>query len=50
MPYESNTYISEKGREYSEHIFDSLFPSDPTTGEMIVNTVSDVVDHFRGPG
>lgn len=48
MPYESNTYISDKGREYSEYIFDSLFPS-KSDGEMIVDTVSDVVDHFRGP-
>ena len=47
MPYESNTYISEKGREYSEYIFDSLFPSNGN--DMNVNSVSDVVGHFRGP-
>ena len=47
MPYESNTYISDKGREYSEYIFDSLFPSNGN--DMNVNSVTDVVGHFRGP-
>ena len=47
MPYESNTYISPKGRELQEKIFDNLFPSEPS-GQMNLDGVQDVVGHFRG--
>jgi hypothetical protein len=47
MPYESNTYISPKGQELQERIFDNLFPS-VSGGEMNVASVQDVVGHFRG--
>ena len=47
MPYESNTYISPKGREIQEKIFDNLFPSEPS-GQMNLDGVQDVVGHFRG--
>ena len=47
MGYESNTYISSKGREYTNHIFDLLFKND---GEVMdISSVESVVSHFRGP-
>ncbi len=47
MPYESNTYISPKGQDLTEKIFDNLFPS-LSSGEMNLEGVEDVVGHFRG--
>ena len=47
MGYDNNTYISTKGREYTNHIFDMLFKNDGTT--MDVSSTDAVVGHFRGP-
>lgn len=47
MGYDNNTYISSKGREYTNHIFDMLFKNDG--GVMDVSSVDSVVGHFRGP-
>lgn len=47
MPYENNTYISDKGRELTRTVFHNLFKND---GEkMDVGSASSIVDHFRGP-
>ena len=46
MPYENNTYISDKGREYSRAIFHNMFKND---GEkMDVTSVNAIVGHMRG--
>ena len=47
MGYDNNTYISPKGREYTNYIFDLLFKNDGET--MDISSVSSVVGHFRGP-
>ena len=46
MGYDNNTYISSKGREYTNHIFDLLFKNDGET--MDISSVESVVSHFRG--
>jgi len=46
MGYDNNTYISSKGREYTNHIFDMLFKN--SGGVMDVSSVDSVVGHFRG--
>lgn len=46
MPYENNTYISDKGRAYSRAIFHNLFKND---GEVMdVTSVNAIVGHMRG--
>ena len=47
MGYDNNTYISNKGRDYTNHIFDMLFKNDGDA--MDVSSVASVVGHFRGP-
>ncbi len=46
MPYENNTYISEKGREYTRAIFNNMFKNDGET--MDTTSVSAIVGHMRG--
>ena len=47
MGYENNTYISPKGREYTNHIFDMLFNNNGV--EMDLSSIDATVGHFRGP-
>jgi hypothetical protein len=46
MPYDNNTYISDKGRALTRSLFHNLFKNDGD--KMDVSSASTIVDHFRG--
>ena len=46
MPYDNNTYISDKGRALTRSLFHNLFKNDGI--QMDVSSASTIVDHFRG--